>query len=300
MGFRAHENGVVRPVILLGAPRSGTSLLADILGSHPDVALLREPRLVWRYGNDGRSDQLGPQHATPKVVEHIHRCFAAVLTEQGADRIVEKTPANSVRPRFVEAVFPDARYVHITRNGWATVPAIRSFWERRGTGLDRRQLRKARRRFSEASLRQVPHYALEAARRVTGSRRTALYGPRLAGMQDVLDELGLLEAAAQQWRTCVDQVTVFGRDVGPGRYTEIQLETLDLKVLESVLDFCDLSRSPQVLDRFTERYRLEEGTSRQPLSASEEAVIAPYVEPANAWLGYPAASPSRLDDGDRR
>ncbi len=294
---------LVRPVILLGAPRSGTSLLADVLAAHPDVALLREPRLVWRYGNDGRSDQLRPEHARPQVIDHIHRSFASVLVETGATRLVEKTPANSVRPWFVDAVFPDACYVHITRNGWAAVPAIRTFWERRGTGLDARQLSKARRRFSEASRRQLPHYTVEAVRRIAGGRRTPLYGPRLAGLQQVVDDLGRLEAAALQWRTCIDQVTVFGKAMGADRFTEVQLETLDIHALESILDLCELSRSAPVLDQFSAHYSVAAGTRRQQLDDEERAVIAPYVEPANAWLGYPApelAGVAAAEGGMRR
>ncbi|MDQ6840024.1 MAG: sulfotransferase, partial [Actinomycetota bacterium] len=49
---------VRQPVIVLGAPRSGTTLLASILSAHSQVTVVGEPRLVWRYGNDSRSDQL--------------------------------------------------------------------------------------------------------------------------------------------------------------------------------------------------------------------------------------------------
>jgi Sulfotransferase family len=287
---------LVRPVILLGAPRSGTSLLAKVFEAHPDVALLNEPRLVWRYGNDGRSDQLRPHHATQDVVDHIHQYFGSVLAQQAAARLVEKTPANSLRPHFVDAVFPDACYVHITRNGWAAVPSIRSFWQRRGTGMDARQLRKARRRLTEASRRQWRHYGLELARRVAAGRHTPLYGPRLAGLQQVADELGRLEAAAVQWRTCVDSVTVFGRALGPARYTEVQLETLDSAAIESLLDFCALPRSTEVLERFCALYRPDVGASRQALTADERALIAPYVEPGNAWLGYPVSSFVEVND----
>lgn len=280
--------GISRPVIILGAPRSGTSLLSDILAAHPDVVSFREPRLIWRYGNDGRSDQLRPEHARPEVVAHIHASFGAVLREHGLERMVEKTPANTVRPTFVEAVFPDAVYLHITRNGWATVPSIRDFSQRRGSGLDKRQVMKLRRRVKEAELRQVVHYVPELARRVSGklSRRPALYGPRVAGLATMVDELGPLEAAAIQWRTCVDSTAAFGRALPAGRYLEVQLERLDHDTMVQILEFCGLSVAAEVLELFTSSYRPEPALRRTSLSEAEKAVVAPYVLAANQWLGY--------------
>jgi hypothetical protein len=157
--------------------------------------------------------------------------------------------------------------------------------------MDARQARKLRRRLQEAELAQIRHYLPELARRVAGGlvRRTPLYGPRVAGLRAVVDELGPLEAAALQWRTCVDAASVFGRSLPPGRYLEIHLEQLDLDTMAHILDFCELPVSSDVLERFTASYRSEEGRRRGTLSAAEREVLAPYIDPANAWLGYPTS-----------
>jgi hypothetical protein len=285
---------VREPVILLGAPRSGTSFLADVLGAHPDVALLVEPRLSWRYGNDDRSDQFRPVDARPEVIDHIHDRFAAFVEQRGARRLVEKTPANALRPHFVDAVFPDARYVHITRNGWASVPSISAFWERRGAGVDARQARKLRRRLAEADVRQLRFYVREGVRRIAGpvTRRTPLYGPRLAGLQAIVDELGRLEAAALQWRTCVEQAAAFGRSLPDGRYLELRLEDLSPGSILTMLDVCGLRHADAVLERFEARYRPEDAARTRPLSAEERARLAPSIVATNAWLGYLADVPA--------
>lgn len=281
---------VRQPVIIMGAPRSGTTLLADLLEAHPDVAVVSEPRLVWRNGNDRRSDELRPEHATPEVVDHIHRHFHTVLRQRGASRLVEKTPANAVRPRFVDAVFPDATYVHIVRDGWGAVPSMHSFWQRRAQGFDGRQLRKLRRRIREAGPAQLVFYAGELLRRSSPlpvGHHVPLYGPRLAGLQQSADELGRLEAAALQWRACVEQTTTFGRALPPGRYLEVHLESLDPDALAAILAFCGLRPSTVVLELFDERYRPEAARHQAPLSPEEVELVAPYVLAANAWLGYP-------------
>ena len=70
----------------------------DVLGVHGDVVHRNEPRLTWRYGNDGRSDWMRPEHATSAIREHIRREFAARVREGGGRRLVEKTPSNALRP----------------------------------------------------------------------------------------------------------------------------------------------------------------------------------------------------------
>ncbi len=287
----ANAPRVRQPVIILGAPRSGTSLLASILAAHPRVTVVGEPRLVWRYGNDGRSDQLRPEHATPRVVDHIHRTFAAAIAD--GSTLVEKTPANALRPHFVDAVFPDARYLHITRDGWGAVPSMRQFWERRAGGLDAKQAAKLRRRLREARLSQVPFYAGELARRLipgrTGherERHTSLYGPRLAGLQDMADELGRLETSALQWRACVDQAASFGRSLPSGRYLEVKLESLDPWGMATIVEFCGLAPDATVAARFDELYRVDAARRQVPLADAERTLVEPWVTATNAWLGY--------------
>jgi hypothetical protein len=281
---------LVRPIVILGSPRSGTTLLARILGAHPDVALVGEPRLVWRYGNDKLSDELTADHARADVVDHIHAAFVAMLAEQGKPRLVEKTPANAVRPSFVDAVCPDARFVHITRDGWGAVPSMATFWGRRATGLDAKQRQKAARRLREADWRQLPHYAGELLRRlpVPGrGRHEALYGPRVAGLQEVADEHGKLVASAVQWQACVERSSAYGRNHVPDRYLEVKLEELDEAAITRVVDFCELHDGDAVVQRFVEQYDPAAARRRGELSAEQRASVEPFVGPSNAWLGYP-------------
>ena len=278
-----------KPIVVLGAPRSGTTLLAEALGAHPDVALAQEPRLVWRYGNDEKSDELRPADARPEVVDHVRTAFAALVAEAGRHRLVEKTPANAVRPGFVDAVLPDALYVHVTRNGWGAVPSMRTFWQRRGQGFDAKQLRKVRRRVLETSPSQWRHYGGELVRRVVSSGgHVALYGPRLAGLQQVADELGHLEASAQQWRACVTRSAAFGRGLPPERYLEVRLEELDGAVLDRVLAFCELAPAPELGERLDREYDPVAANRQAPLDDDEVALLTPYVEPTNRWIGYGA------------
>jgi len=283
-------DNIDRPIVILGAPRSGTTFLARLLESHPGTARAREARLAWRFGNDRRSDELRAVHARPEVVAHIHTHFSAIVEAQGGGRLVEKTPANSVRPWFVDAVFPDAHVVHLTRNGWSCVPGIRDFWTQRGTGLDAKQRAKARRRFRELNLHQAPYYVGELARRVVGgTRHVPLYGPRITGLQAIVDEHGVLVAAAHQWRACVVQAAAFGAAHGAARYLELKLEALDASAIRALLDFCELAPDADLVERFTGSFDSTRAARRPPLTEEEVRSVASLVDPTNDHLGFARA-----------
>jgi hypothetical protein len=294
MDLRPDDVVIDAPIVVLGAPRSGTTFLAGLLGAHPDCVLAREARILWRYGNDARSDELDASHATPRVVDHIRDGMQAIVSEGPGHRLVEKTPANSVRPWFVDAVFPDARFVHITRNGWGCVPSMANFWTARGQGFDGKQRQKTVRRLKEASPAQMRFYAGELVRRALGSRshHVSLYGPRLSGLQEIADEMGRLHAAAVQWQACVERSNAFGRAVGADRYLEVKLEELDESTVERVITFCDLRADAAPIASFRATFERDKATRRAPLTGGEQRAIAPFVEPLNAWLGYDGASPA--------
>ena len=105
------------PILVVGMPRSGTSLVCEMFGSHADVSLLVEPHALWKtadyhYLDDGdrRPSLLGCNWIKSRL-----ECFAA------GKRLVEKSPVNSLRPNRVYAVLPDAHIIYIEREPAACV-----------------------------------------------------------------------------------------------------------------------------------------------------------------------------------
>jgi len=124
-----------RPIFIVGSPRSGTTLLFDVLNRSAGVASLgTESHLLWEMyhpagGRSWRSHEVRP--------EDIGRLEARLLTwaisEITADRrYVDKSPRNSVRVRYLHALFPDARFVYLRRDGRAVVSSLMTGW--RSTG----------------------------------------------------------------------------------------------------------------------------------------------------------------------
>jgi hypothetical protein len=103
--------------LVMGCARSGTSILGELIGSHPDVKYKHEAHAAWNKAGLGENEshRLTAQHATPKVVRQIRKRFEL---EKGAARLfVEKCPRSVLRVPFIRAVFPEAKLIHIIRDG---------------------------------------------------------------------------------------------------------------------------------------------------------------------------------------
>jgi len=129
-------------LFLLGLNNSGTSILRNLLASHPEVrSLPTEGQLLTP------ALPLGPQHGVgrnwtkrldvfrlteaddPEPARRA-RYDWAWLYEPGRGILLEKSPPNTIRSRWLQANFRPARFLAITRHPYAVCEGIR-----RRTGL---------------------------------------------------------------------------------------------------------------------------------------------------------------------
>lgn len=276
-----------KPIVVLGSPRSGTTLLSNLLKHHPDVYLAEEPRFVWKYGNDGKSDLMHVRDARPEVRSHIQKEFARQVAENGAERLVEKTPSNCLRVDFVNEVLPDCIFVHILRDGTESVLSICDYWRRYSTGIIPRKLVQ---RLKEVQLRQAPYYFREFTRRALGQFAPGMmgspaWGPRLPGIDQMYRDMDLLEICALQWRTCVEMACRVGRSLPEGRYTECRLEELCEEELIQIMQFCELEPAEEVIDQYHRVFDSSQPT-RRTVEASQEDIdrVRELIAPTTVWL----------------
>jgi hypothetical protein len=275
-----------RPIVIIGAPRSGTTVLGDIFKNHRKLAYLLEPRLTWRWGNDRDSDMLQVTDARENVVNHIRSNFAASVRESGRERLLEKTPSNSLRMPFVDRVLPGCLFVHVIRNGQDSVLSTLKFWQQFSGGVRSDKLIQ---RLKEISPRQIPYYAREFAKRIFPNSMAGVrvWGPRLPGIEQLVRELGVLPACCLQWRMCVEAACQFGRSLPPTRYLECRLEDMCDDLIRQVHDFCELEQDPAVWDYFEKNYDpTMTGARRADATEEELETIRRWIEPTMQWLGY--------------
>jgi hypothetical protein len=241
-----------QPVIIIGAPRSGTNLLRDLLTAFPDAATwpCDEINLVWRHGNARwPDDDLPFERATERVRRYIRGAFARQARRTAARTIVEKTCANALRVEFVDRVVPEARFIHIVRDGRDAVASVLDRW--RAPLEFRYTLRKAR--FVPPT--DLPYYAVRfvanRCRRLgSRDRRVASWGPRFCDMAHWLATKPLTDVCAEQWRQCVVQAATALARLPAHRVATVQYESLvqaPQRELARLFEFAEIPYHPDRL-----------------------------------------------------
>ena len=123
--YKGSGNNDTTPVFIVGMPRSGTSLLEQVLDSHPLVYGAGELKVL--------DDIVRGQHTDQEIAEKgmpVHRDLGsfdfAVMAQQYLDhiknlhpdarRITDKMPANFFYLGFIHLMFPRARVIHSMRD----------------------------------------------------------------------------------------------------------------------------------------------------------------------------------------
>jgi len=108
---------LMKVTLVVGCARSGTSILGELIASHPEVIYVFEAVTVWERGGMGENEshRLTAAHATPDITRQIRGW--AETTGREALMLVEKSPRNILRVPYVLEIFPDAKIIHIVRDG---------------------------------------------------------------------------------------------------------------------------------------------------------------------------------------
>jgi hypothetical protein len=137
-----------RPIVILSAPRAGSTLLFETLAqasgvytiggeSHQlieSIAALRPGRGVVN------SNRLTRRDATTAIVAELRQRFAGRINDRdgqpppsgAAVRLLEKTPKNALRVPFLLEVFPDAQFIYLQRDPRANLSSMMQAWRAKG------------------------------------------------------------------------------------------------------------------------------------------------------------------------
>lgn len=289
-----------RPIVILGAARSGTTLLAQLLEAHPDLVLWLEAKYLWRYRQPpGDPDTRAGGDATPEVKRYIRRRLKAFVDRGDGRRLLEKTPSNCFRVPFVDAVLPGARYVHVIRDGRDVAVSARQIWDsREETGFWQRLSRR------EMPTRDLPAYALPTARRLLrrqiGASEAAVWGPVYPGMREDACRLSRLELCGMQWMRSVEAAEAGLAGIDDSRVTTIRFETLvgaPEETIAGLLAFLELADEGSVPRRVVEELS---GGSKARLHRADPVEFAGLTEqlrPLLVRLGYLRAGAAARSPG---
>ena len=224
-------SAIDRPVFLVGMPRSGSTVFHRVLSRQPDFATTtnvtrkaptvypwlkllscwyRQPEPgeaggMWDRFVTGESDVLRAADATPAARRYYRKAVENCLRLYGKPRFLSKCPRNGLRMGFLQAIFPDARFVHLVRDGRAVGQSI----------LERRKR--------------------------SGNIR-AWWDVKPEGWRTWEAEDPVV-AVAHQWNQVILQMQQAAAGLPAGQYLEVRYEDLvtdPMAFLGRVCDFCDV------------------------------------------------------------
>ncbi|NNE27836.1 MAG: sulfotransferase [Saprospiraceae bacterium] len=274
------------PIFIIGAARSGTTLLGEILSYHDDLAYWLEPKYIWRYGNPGAKDDFRPKSdASNKVSQYIQKRFSHFTKSQDKSRFLEKTPSNCFRIEFINAIFPNARFIHIIRNGedvwrsafkkWTSKPAQSALWRRLTS--------------NEIPLSELAYYGGAFIRDVVGRNlypdRGFIWGPAFPDMAAYRKTHNIELCCAKQWVESVEYAQKGFQNIESDRVFTLRYEDLindPRSTVSPLLSFLGLS-SDSLIDFASQHIR--SGHQRLP-QKSITAEAKKMIQPLQKVLGY--------------
>ncbi len=235
---------------VIGAPRSGTTWLHQMLSEHPAVAGLgsTELTLFSRYLSPwaknfkserqdidaGRWSQGLPVLFSDDEFEQLMRSvvddvYSRVLARRpGASHLLDKHPNYSNHLPLIHRLLPQSRFVHIIRDG-----------------------------------REVAVSMMSAAKRVGHSP-------------------GEIRGAAQEWVRCITNARAYGSTLGRGQYLEVRYEDLmagTAAQVQRVFAFCELEATPA----FVEQIAAKNNINVRQVSGGDSSLNKLRSTPGAIW-----------------
>lgn len=269
-----------QPIFVLGSPRSGTTMLFEVLKRSSEVASMdRESHVLWNAFHDGRPRRGQHQATAPSAITPLERraLYWAIQGISSGRRYLDKAPQNSLRVDYLNDLFPDARFVFLKRDGRACVSSLITAWKSR-TG-------------------PFPGWESPAPLSIRGYNANRWKFVMPPGWEEyAFGGRALEQVCAFQWKACNEailasrtripsdrwlELTYEGFVEAPGATTAWLLDRLGLSPDEEVLAYAGDLNSHVV--RAVEPPRPDKWREENP--AEVEAVL-PMIVPTMKRLGY--------------
>jgi hypothetical protein len=194
-----------KPLILIGAARSGTKILRDTLAKHTEIDVVPyDINYIWRIGNsECEDDVLDPDKTDLESLVKIKKKISKF--SNGNLFLIEKTVSNAIRIPFVLKVFPDAKFIHLVRDGRDVVGSVIRQWG------ERREISYFLKKIIHFPIIESYVYLKQYIRnwfKIMFSGKTDntyIWGVRYKGFMSDLAGKEKIEVCALQWKHCVEK-----------------------------------------------------------------------------------------------
>ena len=279
-------------IIIIGAPRSGTNMLRDILCEFSGVGTwpCDEINYIWRHGNISKeTDQFSNKIITPSIKKFINNEFDKIAKKYDLDMVVEKTCANSLRVSYVDEIIPNAKYIFIYRDGLDAAGSAKKRWTAK---LDIPYILK---KVSYVPLIDLPYYGFNyfwnrVYRLFSKEDRLAFWGPKFDGLDEALKKYSLEEVSALQWKKCVDLSEEAFINISNDKIIRVKYEdfvTQPMVELEKILDKLDVRYNEENIKKATKNVSAKSiGKGRMAFDKEQTQKITYLIKDALKRYGY--------------
>ena len=107
------------PTFIIGMPRSGTTLVEQILSCHPNISAAGELTHLSKFGH---CISVGIKPITNESLLHIRNSYIDAIdrVSNGKSFVVDKMPQNFLYLGLISTIFPEAKIIHVQRDPAAT------------------------------------------------------------------------------------------------------------------------------------------------------------------------------------
>jgi hypothetical protein len=242
---------------------------------------------VWRKGiSQDSHDRLDPDELTTERSDFIRCTLPRLARIRAGQCFIEKSVSNTLRVRFVSSVFPEARFVHLIRDGRdVTESAMRQWnaapeWRTLITKL--------------SDLRSLnPGYALWFVRNTTagsvlGRKGGKVWGPRYPGIDSDTQTRTLVELCALQWQHSVTYARADLALLPQDRVYEIRYEDLvnNPEAIARLVAALELPDREVILSAHQMRVETGSGGRWRSMSDGDRKQMDDIIGPTLQDLGY--------------
>lgn len=245
-----------QPVIILSAPRAGSTLLFELLsqvkglwsiGGESHAIIEEIPQFRPGY-QDSISNVLTEKDGDKNSISLLKQRFQSALINRerqpynvathGAIRFLEKTPKNSLRIRFFNKVFPDAKFIYLVRDPKENISSMIDAWNSKNF----------------ITYPYLPEFE---------GRWSLLLLPNWPELKNKTNE----QIATCQWKTCNETIVNELKAIQKERWQIVNYQDLITnpgKVITQLCDFIGVEKDPHLSNITNNNLPLSEFTLTEP------------------------------------
>lgn len=266
-------------IFLIGPARSGTKILRDVLSRNSSIdKVAYDINFIWKHKNESwENDEIPPEALSAEKKVFVSKYLAKHLTDPN-NFLIEKTVSNTIRVSYLLAMYPQAKFIFLLRDGYDVIESVYRQWFE--TPPKSYLIKKAREIPLSVLIKYVPKFIKNLASKKS---QTYHWGVKVPG----LDHIGSVEEKiAYQWMYCIRSMSRHKEMLPNDNLYTIRYEDLaqnPKKEVGKILQFISPELKLEGMD-LSDISSRSIGKGRKNLSAEQMALIQEKLREGQTYL----------------